>query len=241
MKILEDKNFTSVTRPKNLSSQIEEQLNKAINKGVFAVGELLPSENKLVEIFNVSRGVIREALLLLSAKGIIEIQKGKGAIVLNPSIELLLDPFSSLVNYKCGNKGIKYALEVRIMIEPQIAALTAQVRKEENLIKLTRCFNDMKKHIINKKLFNYYDVEFHKTISLSGGNPMFSMILEPIFHFLQTYHRKTIENLLSNEITLEFHHQIFKAIEEKNSNEAYNVMKQHLNTGLKDVNELFNN
>ena len=85
MEILGENNFKSVTRPKNLSSQIEEQLQNAINKGVFSVGELLPSESKLVEIFNVSRGVIREALLMLSAKWIIEIQKGKGAIVLNPS------------------------------------------------------------------------------------------------------------------------------------------------------------
>ncbi len=153
MEILQDKNFKSITRPKNLSSQIEEQLLSTINKGVFAAGELLPSENKLVEIFNVSRGVIREALLLLSAKGIIEIQKGKGAIVLNPSIELLLDPFSSLVNYKCGNKGLKYVLETRIMIEPQIASQAAKLRKEENLIKLARCFDEMEKHIADDELF----------------------------------------------------------------------------------------
>ena len=196
----------------------------------------MPSENKLGEIFNVSRGVIREALLLLSAKGIIEIQKGKGAIVLNPSIELLLDPFSTLVNYKCGNKGLKYAMETRIMIEPQIASQAAKLRKEENLIKLTRCFEDMEKHVADRKLFNYYDVEFHKTVSLAGGNPMFFIILEPIFYFLQTYHLKSIEGLMSNDITLEFHHHIFKAIKEKNSKEAYNAMNKHLTTGLKYVN-----
>jgi len=122
-----ENSFKSITRPKNLSSQIEDQLFDSINKGVFAVGEFLPSESKLVEIFNVSRGVIREALLLLSAKSIIEIHKGKGAIVLNPSIELLYDPFSSLVNFKCGNKGLKCALETRIMIEPQIASITAKL------------------------------------------------------------------------------------------------------------------
>ncbi len=239
MEFTAENNFTSVTRPKNLSSQIEKQLQNAINKGVFSVGELLPSESKLVEIFNVSRGVIREALLLLSAKSIIEIHKGKGAIVLNPSIELLFDPFSSLVNYKCGNKGLKCALETRIMIEPQIASIAAKLRTEENLIKLKRCFNDMEKYVDDNKMFNYHDVEFHKTISLSSGNPMFSIILEPIFHFMQTYYMQTISDLSSNEITLDFHSKIFQAIEMKDSEEAYSTMNRHLAFGLKDVKKLF--
>ncbi|MCK5103760.1 MAG: FadR family transcriptional regulator [Cyclobacteriaceae bacterium] len=238
MEILGENNFTSVTRPKNLSSQIEEQLLKVINKGVFAIGDYLPSEKKLVEIFNVSRGVIREALLMLSAKGIIEIQKGKGAIVLNPSIESILDPFSSLVNYKCGNNGFRCSEEVRIIIEPQIASIAAKLRKEENLKKLKHHYNDMEKYIDDKKMFNFYDIEFHKTVSLSSGNPMFSMILEPIFHFLQTYHRETLEGLISNEITLDFHHKILNAIEEKNSKEAYNAMYQHLTVGQKEANKL---
>ena len=75
MKNLEKNKFTSVTRPKNLSSQIEEQILNAINKRLFAVGDYLPSENKLAELFKVSRGVIREALFMLSAKGIIKVTK----------------------------------------------------------------------------------------------------------------------------------------------------------------------
>lgn len=239
MTILEKNDFTSVTRPKNLSIQIEEQLLNAINKGVFALGEYLPSENKLVEIFNVSRGVIREALLMLSAKGIIEIQKGKGAKVLNPTIEQLLDPFSSLVNFKCGNKGLKYSLDVRMIIEPQIAALAAKIRTKNDLKKLTHCIENMEKNKDNIKLFIFYDIEFHKTISHSCGNPMFSIILEPIYHFLQTYHYKTFEGLSSNPATINNHQKIFKAIEGNKSKEAFDAMNQHLNIPQKRINKLF--
>ena len=239
MEIIEYSNFTSVTRPKNLSIQIEEQLLNAINKGVFALGEYLPSENKLVEIFNVSRGVIREALLMLSAKGIIEIQKGKGAIVLNPTIEQLLDPFSSLVNFKCGNKGLKYSLDVRVIIEPQTASLAAKARTKDDLKKLTRCFENMEKYKDDIKLFMFHDIEFHKTISHSSGNPMFPIILEPIFHFLQTYHHETFEDLSSDQITFDYHQKIFRAIEWKKSQEAFNAMKQHLIVAQKRVNKLF--
>lgn len=84
MDLLDKENFKSVTRAKNLSSQIEEQLIIAINKGLYSSGELLPSENELTEIFDVSRGVVREALLMLSAKGIVEIKKGKGGTGFKP-------------------------------------------------------------------------------------------------------------------------------------------------------------
>jgi len=239
MKRVEENKFTSITRPKNLSNQIEEQILKAINKGVFVVGEYLPSENKLVEIFEVSRGVIREALLLLSAKGFIEIKKGKGARVLNPSIKSLLDPFSSLMNYKCGNKGLKHSIDIRVMIEPQIASLAATNRNEDDLKKLKHCFDQMEKHKNNRKLFSFYDIEFHKMISLSSGNPMFSIILEPIFHFLQIYHQEACEDLNSDIITFDYHQKILIAIENGDNNAAFESMKEHLIIGQNSVNKLF--
>lgn len=239
MKSIEENKFTSITRPKNLSTQIEEQILNAINKRVFAVGDYLPSENKLVELFKVSRGVIREALFMLSAKGIIEVQKGKGTKVINPSIKPLLDPFSSLVNYKCGDNGLKYSLDVRVLIEPQIASLAAKERSDKDLINLNTCFLNMEKFRNDTKLFNFYDIEFHKMISTSSGNPIFSVILEPIFHFQQTYHQSACEDLNSNIVTFDYHQRILNAIEQRDSNEAFQSMKEHLMIGQNSVNKLF--
>ena len=227
---LEKNGFTSVTRPKNLSAQIEEQLLDAINKGVFTVGDYLPSENKLIEIFNASRGVIREALLMLSTKGIIKIKKGKGAKLLKPTIDTLLDPFSMLVNYRCADNGLKYTQEVRRLIEPQIVACTAKKRKEKDIEKLESCIENMKKNKNNKEILSFYDIEFHKIIWLSCGNPMFAIILEPIFHFLQTYHKEIFYNISPSQMagTFDDHEEILKAIKEKNSEVASNAMRQHL-------------
>jgi len=240
MEILEKNNFTTVTRPKNLSIQIEEQIIDAINKGVFTVGDYLPSENKLIEIFGVSRGVIREALLMLSAKNIVEIHKGKGTLLLSPSIDLLLEPFSSLVNHKCGNKGLKYTQDVRMMIEPHTAFLAAKKRKEKDIKKLSIFLEDMEKNKGNNNKLSYFDIIFHKTISQSCGNPMFPIILEPIFHFLQTFHQETFEDLNSNKMTLEYHYEIFEAIKDKKSQEAFNAMKEHLVIAQKDIERLYN-
>ena len=222
--------FKTIQHPKKLSTQIEEQLLDAINKGVFTAGDYLPSENKLVEIFSASRGVIREALLMLSAKGVIEIKKGKGAKLLKPSIDSLLDPFSSLVNYRCGNNGLKYVMEVRIVIEPYIVARVALEHEEKDIKKLYRCLHDMSEVKFNKKKLSYYDIEFHKNIWLSSGNPMFSILLEPIFHFLQKYHEEIFLNVSSENIddTIYDHEKIIEAIQNKDSKAAAKLMEEHL-------------
>jgi len=240
METLKDNNFVAVKRPKNLSSQVAEQLMDSINKGVFTSGDYLPSENKLVEIFQVSRGVIREALLMLSAKGLIEIQKGKGALILHPSIDSMLDSFALLVNYKCGDYGLKYTQEARVLIEPQIAAIAAKFRKDKDIDKLQQCLDNMKKHEKDEKLLSYYDVEFHKQIAISCGNPIFSIIMEPIFHFLQVYHQEIFIGVSSKEIDITFkeHEKIIKAIKEKDSKTAFNTMKIHFTVANKTMGKL---
>ncbi|MCM4173518.1 FadR family transcriptional regulator [Arenibacter sp. TNZ] len=228
MDLLHKENFKSVTRVKNLSGQIEEQLIKAINNGVYTNGELLPSENKLTEIFDVSRGVVREALLMLSAKGIIEIKKGKGALVLSPSVKTLFEPLTALINYKCGNQGFECTQQVRKSIEPFIAGLAAENRSSKDLKSMQICIDNMEKNSTNKKQLTYYDVEFHKAISQASGNPMFLIIMEPIYNFLRTFHYSELEGSSNYSITREFHNTIYKAIENGNKDEAHNAMLDHL-------------
>lgn len=230
METLSTSSFKSVTRPKNLSSQIVEQLSDAINKGVFGTGSYLPSESKLVEIFGVSRGVIREALLMLSAKGVIEIQKGKGALLLKPSIDSIFDSFSSLVNYRCGNEGLKYTQEIRMIIEPQIASLSAEQRTDEDIKKIEKSIENMKNVGSDTTLLSLHDIEFHKNIWFSCGNPMFSIILEPIFHFLTPYHKNIFIDKSFSQIdtTFEEHVNILRAIVERDGKAASNFMKHHL-------------
>ena len=59
------------------------ELEQQIVQGDYQPGDLLPSENQLVETYNVSRETIRKALNLLINAGYIQKKQGKGSIVLN--------------------------------------------------------------------------------------------------------------------------------------------------------------
>ena len=67
-------------RPK-LSERVADQLREGIQKGDFAPGAQLPTENALVELFGVSRTVIREAISTLRVDGLVKAHQGRGVFV----------------------------------------------------------------------------------------------------------------------------------------------------------------
>jgi len=66
--------------------QIEEKLRKKIEKGEFKSGDPLPSEKELIELFNVSRLTVREAINRLEAQGLVVKEQGKGTFVAEPQV-----------------------------------------------------------------------------------------------------------------------------------------------------------
>jgi GntR family transcriptional repressor for pyruvate dehydrogenase complex len=218
----------SVERHPKLSEQVASQLKEAILKEVYNPGEVLPSENQLTEIFSVSRNVVREALVMLQGRGIIEIIKGKGAYVVEPSIDPVLDPFSLLLNYKCGDKGLSYILTVRQLIEPTVAKLSAQHRSASQLKKLKEFLNLMETYRDDKIKISNHDINFHHQIARSCQNPIIPIVLEPIFHFMARFHPPVFFDSEIINITLEYHHKIFDAIENQNDDDAYQAMYRHL-------------
>ncbi|MDC7246105.1 MAG: GntR family transcriptional regulator, partial [Sphaerochaetaceae bacterium] len=67
-----------------LTDQIVNQLQNLIDSKEFEVGEKLPSEGELCNLFGASRSTVREALRVLSATGLVEIRSGVGAFVASP-------------------------------------------------------------------------------------------------------------------------------------------------------------
>lgn len=67
------------------STQVREQLEKAIRSGDYPAGSHLPSERELTQMFGVSRVSVREALRSLEALGFVEVKHGAKTTVVDPS------------------------------------------------------------------------------------------------------------------------------------------------------------
>lgn len=106
------------------SIEIANELEAAILRGEFAPGILL-NEPELSERFGVSRTPIREALLNLSAAGLVELERGRGAVVIGISLDTVFEAYEVLAN----SLGFACALAADRMSPRQRAELQGLVEE----------------------------------------------------------------------------------------------------------------
>ena len=80
-----------------LHAQVEEALFSSIAEGALAPGSRLPAEDHLIERFAVSRTTVRTAIQSLVARGLVEIRRGKGTFVTQPTITQELTQLTGFV------------------------------------------------------------------------------------------------------------------------------------------------
>lgn len=118
------------------STEVGQQLKEAIFDGRYKAGDKLPSERELIDLFMVSRTVVREAVKILEASGFVEIRQGAtgGAFVKEVDFERLSDAYKDLL--MMGKMSMPEIVQVRMMLEPQVARLAARNCTAEQAAKL---------------------------------------------------------------------------------------------------------
>ncbi|HEX2968866.1 MAG TPA: GntR family transcriptional regulator [Bacteroidales bacterium] len=97
--------------------QLYDLLRKHIVDGVYRQGDLLPSENELCQLHNLTRPTVRQALGKLENEGFISKHQGKGSIVQNPVKEIGILSVSGTTS-AVGNRNLKTLISIKPVIIP---------------------------------------------------------------------------------------------------------------------------
>ena len=209
---------------KSLGARTEDELMKYILREPVEPGHRIPNEFELAARFGVGRSTIREAVKGLVSRGILEVRRGSGTYVINTS-PLDEDPLG------LGRIEDKYQLalqlfDVRLMIEPEIAALACRNASEEDLRQLGRLCEETEQLYLNGHNHISKDIEFHTCIARCSKNEvaqiLIPMINTAVINFANITHRT-----LKDE-TIETHRAITKAILERDAVGARGAMIMHL-------------
>jgi DNA-binding FadR family transcriptional regulator len=79
--------FSKSLKKQTMAEQMAETIQEAILTDQLESGALLPTEPELAEQFGVSRAVVRDATRILMARGLVEVQHGRGVFVTEPENE----------------------------------------------------------------------------------------------------------------------------------------------------------
>src|SRR3982074_911032 len=119
-----------VVQTSRLYQQIVQQIEESIEKGQLKPGDQLPAERELAQQFGVSRTAVREALKTLREKGLVEAYAGRGTFVTNETARSMRHTLDRMIR-SGTSEGAVQLVEVREILEPEIAALAAQRADEE--------------------------------------------------------------------------------------------------------------
>ena len=157
---------------RRLHGAIAHKLGVAILSGEFAPGDILSGEVAFSEALDVSRSAYREAVQVLTAKGMVESRPKAGTRVLPRSRWNLLDP-DVLAWAFAGEPDLAFIrslFELRAIIEPAAAALAAERRDREDLKVMRDALAGMSRHTLATDAGRAADRDFHDAILRATRN-----------------------------------------------------------------------
>jgi GntR family transcriptional repressor for pyruvate dehydrogenase complex len=216
-----------------LYQQIVEQIERRFISGELKVGDQLPSERELAEQFAVSRIAVREAVKALREKGLVEIRPGRGTFITNGTEGVVRHSLGLLMQYEAVGASPNL-VEVREIMEPEIAALAATRITQEQVVTMTKAVGIMNMALDNVEVFVEADLDFHLALAQATQNPIIPILMNSIIHLLREQ-RKRIALTDGGLSRGQYHHKkILDAVMQHNPQAARLAMQKHLEQVRKD-------
>ena len=225
---------SSPIRRTKLHELVTQRLEQMIGSGELKPGDKLPSERDIMAAFEIGRPAVREALLSLQNKGLIDTENGRRATVRQPSVNSVFRALDSVVGIVIGNtESFKNLFDARIFLEAAMARNAAKEIDERLLRQLKEALAANKKAIGNRELFMQTDVYFHRILFLVGENPVFKAVHEALVKWLMDRWRNMARDESTETLACEGHQQIYRAISRRDPDAAEAAMRRHLASSWK--------
>jgi DNA-binding FadR family transcriptional regulator len=219
-------------KPRSLALDLVQALGGRIREGQLAPGDKLPTEAAIMAEFTVSRTVVREAISKLQAAGQVETRHGVGTFVLGagaaPGFAISPEQYSTL-------RDVIAVLELRIGVETEAAALAAQRREPDNLVRLRQALDALVAGVEAGQDTVAADFQFHLEVARATQNSHFAELINTLGSMIIPRARLVEPSAAPSEERLAYlrrvnaeHESIFDAIAAQDSEAARAAMRTHL-------------
>ncbi|MDO4642993.1 MAG: FCD domain-containing protein [Cardiobacteriaceae bacterium] len=206
--------------------EVAAELRQMMKNGQFTVGEKMPAERQLAEQLDVSRALLREALIMLEIQGLVEVRQGSGVYVLRL-------PDDSVPKTDESDIGPFELMQARQILESSIAEVAALTVTKADIEDLQRILQIQEQEVLNGNTDYSSDEQFHLRVAQATQNS----VLAKSVHQLWLYRkRSSMWEQLHRHIThtdywkgwLEDHRKILNALKRRDPAAARQSMWQHL-------------
>jgi GntR family transcriptional repressor for pyruvate dehydrogenase complex len=222
------RSIAEVLKPADVgvAQSVVDRILDLVRTGMLRPGDRLPSERELIEILNISRPSLREALRALSILGVIDARRGGGAYVTDLEARTLLAPLDFFLSL--SGENLADAFESRRIIEVEIVRRAALNAEDDDIKALGDMLVAHEKVLTDPVGFRILDSRFHAHLSSMGGNVVLERIAYGLYNMGLSIRRRATENAALIRRSLGEHRKIVDAIEAHDADRAAIAMAAHL-------------
>jgi DNA-binding FadR family transcriptional regulator len=221
----------------NVTHELVNQLGHQIVGGHFGEGDILPNEGAMSLELRISRTGVREAIKMLTAKGLVSSRPRRGTEVRPVSDWNLLD--SDVLRWlrmtPPNREIVIELLELRLGFEPEAAALAARRADSARLHRIEEAYAFMRESAAGRYDPVEADCRFHEAIIAATSNRFY----QPLGALVRTALSLTapITNAIFGHPVgdLEAHGEVLSAIKGKDEQRAFDLMRGLLSDVTKEV------
>ena len=196
-----------------------------------SVADKLPNELDLADELNVSRTTLREAIRILVALDILEIQRGKGTYVKENAFKKQQD-LEQLSNIKVNAKDL---YEMRLIFEPEAAYYAALRATDSEIKRIIEFGKKVEKEISNHQDRTDDEHSFHKAIAQATHNEFMNKLMPILYQAISKGVYLSLQSDKAIEDTINDHKMIMEFLEQRNAEGAKNAMKIHIMHAMKEL------
>jgi GntR family transcriptional repressor for pyruvate dehydrogenase complex len=233
-----DSMFRNVGVQGGLVDRVVDEIQRVIVSGQLKPGMKLLPERELAEELGVSRTVIREAVRILVAKGLLETKPGVGTIVRQVTSDQIVEPLSLLLRAQEEDISIAHLHQVRRMLEVEIAGLAALQATEEDITKLEEILAKLESVTDIPESFAAKDADYHRELARTTHNPLLIILLDSIRDLMQEVRLLVTRHPDLREKVMPDHRRILERVAARDPEGARQAMEEHLDHALRFQEEL---
>jgi len=215
---------------RKLSDEVFDRLKRLIVDGNLSPGSPMPSERELMARFGIGRPAIREALQQLASMGLVEINHGERARVLQLTPQSLMKQMdqSARIMLSLSSDSLEHLKSARIFFERGMVREAAIKAKKNDIQALRQTLAEQRQALGDADRFMAADMRFHTQIAAISNNPIFTAVSEAMLGWLKLYHSQMLIWTGKEKHTLAEHEDIISHLAEHDPDAAEAAMVKHL-------------
>ena len=217
----------------SLQSEIIRYIQSYIEEHDLKEGDRLPSQGQFIEMMQVSRTALREAVKTLEAEGIVEVLNGKGIYVGNRSRGS--NAIESLIGFTREREALIEALEARRAMETELITMVVRNATDQEMAELGEITEVLMKKVRVGEPDTEEDKQFHEKIYQMCHNSVYYAVLKVLDEYTDKLWQFPLDSEDPFKASMPYHETLYEALKERDIKKAQKINHKLLDCVYEDI------